>query len=253
MVCLIVDAADTVAEHPLRVVQWTTGLVGGSALRAIIDDPDLELVGCFAHSPDKVGVDAGQLCGRDSIGVAATDDVDQLLALAPDCVVYMPQWPDIAEIELILRSGINVVTSARIVTGRHYGDGAGERLARAADEGQSSLYGSGCNPMFMPTVALASTAMCRRVDRLTITESLDCGLYTSAENWQAYGFGTAPEPDRIRDELWRLEPDYVEALEIMAQGLGVAVDDYSLKVDCAVANEDRDLGFMSISQGRWPR
>lgn len=236
-------------ENPLRVVQWTTGLVGSTALRAIVEHPALELVGCFAHSPDKVGQDAGLLCGIPRTGVITTGDVADIIGLTPDCVVYMPQWPDIGVMEQLLRAGINVVTSARIVNGRHYGDQAGERLAAAAHLGGASLYGSGCNPMYVPTVALASTGMCRRVDRLSITESMDCGLYTSAGNWQAYGFGTSPEPERIRQELWRLEPDYLEALEIMADGIGATVDDFTLEVDCAVANEDRDLGFMSIPQG----
>ena len=55
--------------------------------------PDLELVGCYAWSPDKVGRDVGELCGIDPLGVTATDDVDALLALRPDCVVYNPMWP----------------------------------------------------------------------------------------------------------------------------------------------------------------
>jgi 2,4-diaminopentanoate dehydrogenase len=234
---------------PWRVVQWTTGIVGSSSLRAIVDHPHLQLVGCFTHSADKVGVDSGLLCGIQPTGIMATDDAAAILDLAPDCVVYMPQWPDLSEIEFLLRAGINVVTSARLVNGRHYDEGAGERLVAAALEGHASLYGSGCNPMFVPTVALASTAMCRQVDQLTITESMDCGLYTSAENWKAYGFGTPPEPQRLRDELWRLEPDYREALEIMAAGLAIAVDDFSLDVTCAVANEDRNLGFMDIPEG----
>ena len=47
----------------LRVIQWTTGKVGKHSTRAIIDDPRLELVGLYAHSPDKTGKDAGALCG----------------------------------------------------------------------------------------------------------------------------------------------------------------------------------------------
>ena len=53
----------------LRVVQWNTGKVGKHTLRAVLDDPRLELVGVFAHSPDKSGRDAGPLCGRPDCGV----------------------------------------------------------------------------------------------------------------------------------------------------------------------------------------
>jgi len=79
-----------------RVVQWTTGNVGKQSVAAIAAHPDLELIGCFAWSPDKAGRDVGELCGLAPIGVAATNDVDALLALKPDCVVYNPLWIDAA-------------------------------------------------------------------------------------------------------------------------------------------------------------
>ncbi|MGA7055386.1 MAG: hypothetical protein WBZ37_29825, partial [Mycobacterium sp.] len=83
----------------LRVVQWTTGIVGASALRAILDDERLELVGVFAYGASKLGQDAGALAGRPAVGVLATDDVDALIALKPDCVVYMPHWPEVEVLE----------------------------------------------------------------------------------------------------------------------------------------------------------
>ena len=39
----------------LRVVQWTTGYVGRESVAGIVLHPQLELVGVFAHSPEKVG------------------------------------------------------------------------------------------------------------------------------------------------------------------------------------------------------
>lgn len=44
-----------------RVVQFSTGNVGRHALRAIIERPDLDLVGVHASSRDKVGRDAADL------------------------------------------------------------------------------------------------------------------------------------------------------------------------------------------------
>jgi hypothetical protein len=79
-------------DQPLRVVQWTTGKVASEAVKAIAERPDLELLGVFAFSKEKVGQDAGELTnlGR-SLGVTATDDIDALIALKPDCVIYMPR------------------------------------------------------------------------------------------------------------------------------------------------------------------
>ena len=74
----------------LRVIQWATGGVGRAAIEGILDHPELELVGCWVHSDDKDGRDVGELIGRAPIGVRATRDVDALLALPADCVLYSP-------------------------------------------------------------------------------------------------------------------------------------------------------------------
>ncbi|MBW2699132.1 MAG: dihydrodipicolinate reductase, partial [Deltaproteobacteria bacterium] len=50
----------------IQVVQFGTGFVGHFALRAIIEHPDLELVGVWVHNDAKVGVDAGELAGTAS-------------------------------------------------------------------------------------------------------------------------------------------------------------------------------------------
>ena len=72
----------------LRVIQWTTGKVGKLSMRGILDDPRLELVGVYAYSEDKAGLDAGALCGRPYTGVLATTDIDALIALGADTVIY---------------------------------------------------------------------------------------------------------------------------------------------------------------------
>ncbi len=77
------------SSAPYRVVQWATGNIGLRSLRAVIDHPDLELVGLYVYSDAKVGKDAGDLCGLPPVGVVATRDIDEILALHPDCVIYM--------------------------------------------------------------------------------------------------------------------------------------------------------------------
>ena len=92
-------------DQTYRVVQWTTGNVGVRTALAVLANPNYELVGCYAWSPDKVGRDVGELIGTDPVGVIATNDVDALLALRPDCVVYNPKWLDVDELVRILEAG----------------------------------------------------------------------------------------------------------------------------------------------------
>jgi Dihydrodipicolinate reductase, N-terminus len=72
---------------PVRVVVWSTGGIGSIAVRAVAENPGLELVGVWVHSADKDGRDAGELVGIGPIGVIATNDAqaadnhDRVIAL----------------------------------------------------------------------------------------------------------------------------------------------------------------------------
>ena len=94
----------------IRVIQWATGGVGRAAVAGVIAHPDLELVGCWVHNADKVGGDVGELCGVGPLGIEATDDIDELLGLDADCVIYSPFMADPRVVRRILTSGTNVVT-----------------------------------------------------------------------------------------------------------------------------------------------
>lgn len=97
--------------NPYRVIQWATGNIGTRSLRAVIEHPNLELAGLYVHSADKAGRDAGELCGLGATGVSATRDIDEILSLGADCVLYMPRVCDIDEMCRLLASGANIVTT----------------------------------------------------------------------------------------------------------------------------------------------
>ena len=93
-----------------KVIQWATGVVGSAALGGILRHPKLELVGLKVYSDDKNGLDAGDIAGTDATGVIATQDVDAIVAMEADCVVYCPLPWSTTEICRLLESGKHVVT-----------------------------------------------------------------------------------------------------------------------------------------------
>src|SRR5690348_13051038 len=95
----------------LRVIQWTTGKIGKWTQRAIHDDPRLELVGVYAYSDSKRGLDAGKLCDRPDCGVLSTNDVDALLALKADAVIYTPFEADLSHVTRLLENGADVIST----------------------------------------------------------------------------------------------------------------------------------------------
>src|SRR5271157_486376 len=75
-------------SEPKRVVVWGTGFVGKMVIPEVLRHPHFELVGVGVHDTDKVGRDVGEICGIAPVGLAATDDLDALIAERPDALVH---------------------------------------------------------------------------------------------------------------------------------------------------------------------
>jgi 2,4-diaminopentanoate dehydrogenase len=175
-----------------RVIQWATGGVGRSAIAAIAAHPDLELAGCWVHTPAKHGVDAGELAGIGPLGVAASTDPDELLALPADCVVYAPLIPDAGVVAALLRSGKNVVTPV----GWIYPDPA--RVAdieAACQAGRVTLHGTGIHPGgITERFPLMLSALSSAVTHLRAEEFSDLRTYNAPDVIRhVMGFGGTPE------------------------------------------------------------
>ena len=233
----------------LKVVQWTTGKTGTAAVRAIVRHPGLELVGCYAHSPDKVGRDVGELCGIQPIGVRATDDVEALVSLGPDCVTYFPYRPDFDHLIRILESGTNVVTTMFMLAGDGYGQEASMRIRDAIDRGGSSLYAGGIYPGHVPMVALAISAMCSRIDRLSILESVDISGYANEKMFRAQGFDLEPGDPRAAELVEASCGSFKDQVAVLGRALGAALDGIRFEVEVATADTALNAGFMVVEAG----
>jgi len=172
-----------------RVVQWATGAIGKTCLRAILDRPDLALVGCYVYSAGKAGLDAGEIARYPATGVQATTDIEAILALDADVVVHTPRLQNPysthdEDICRLLASGKNVVTTV----GHHYPQAHGaERLALfedAARRGKTTFYGAGMNPGFL-------------LERLIVTLSGLCVDLWRVEAEEVLDVSTMPAPDFV--------------------------------------------------------
>src|SRR5262245_21809863 len=233
---------------PIRVVQWTTGNVGKQSAIAIARNSGLELVGCYAWSPDKVGRDVGTLCGLDPVGVTATHDADALLALRPDCVVYTPMWPSIDELVRILGAGVNVVTTAAFINGRRLGRER-QRLVEACEQGGSSLFGTGINPGFIELLCIVVAGVCDRIDKITVSEAAHTMGYDSPDTEKAAGFGRPIDDPNLQSMTAEGTAVFGEAVAMVADALGVELDAVVCTAEHAKTTEDLDLGSWQLAAG----
>lgn len=204
-----------------RVIQWATGGVGRAAIQGVMRHPELELVGCWVHTEDKDGRDAGELAGEDPIGVSATTDIDALLAVDADCVMYSPLLPDEQVVQRILRSGKNVVTPVGWV----YPDRENPAVAAieaAAVEGNVTLHGSGIHPGgITERFPLMVSALSSAITHVRAEEFSDLRTYNSPlVVREVMGFGLTPEQAMAGPMAVLLEGGFKASVRMVTDQLG---------------------------------
>jgi 2,4-diaminopentanoate dehydrogenase len=243
---------------PYRVVQWSTGNVGRHALAGIDAHPELELVGLFVSNPDKVGKDAGQLAGLDrTLGITATNDVEALLALRPDCIIHTAMADDrifeaLADLERFLSAGINVVSSSPVMLQYPAPDDAvAAPVIAAAERSGVSLFVNGVDPGFAnDALPLVLSGICERIEEVRCAEILNYDTYNQPMVlFDIMGFGRD-----LHDVPMLLSPGvftmaWGSVVRQIADGLGIALTDITEWYEREAAPEDFEIAAGPIKQG----
>jgi hypothetical protein len=234
-----------------RVVQWATGNIGSRSLRAVIEHPQLTLVGVYVTAPAKEGLDAGELCGLGPTGVLATRAIEDVLALEPDCVLYMPQACDFDDVCRLLEAGVNVVSTR----GEFHHPGSmdapsRQRVEAACRQGGASIHSTGVSPGFISeAIPIVLTSVQRRLDSLRISEFADLASRNSPELlFQLMGFGKEPasfDPGRWAHGAASFGP----SLRLIGEAVGLPLDSVTSSGAVATATRDVEIAAGTIAAG----
>ena len=244
-----------------RVVQFSTGNVGQHSLKAIIGRPDLELVGLHAASPNKIGRDASELCGlKDPTGIIATDDIDALIALKPDCVVYTAQGETrpmeaLEQMSKFLAAGINVAATSMVwlVTPRQADDWLLEPLEKACQAGNASLYVNGIDPGYSgDTEVHSALSLVTRATSVMVQEIFDYANYDDYEfTGVSMGFGLSADADPpmlflpgVLTTMWG------GPVRNLADQLGVELDELRQRIEPWYTDERIECKMATIEPGQ---
>ncbi|GLE53848.1 hypothetical protein ATCCBAA256_34110 [Mycobacterium montefiorense] len=231
---------------PLRVIAWGTGTVGSEMLTSIIDHrTDLEIVGARVYSDTKNGVDVGTLVGRHPIGVTSTTDVDKIMELDADCVLYTPRNTDLDEVCTLLASGKNVATTAFLFHPRRIAPADRHRVLEACRTGGTTVHGSGLNPGNLSgALPLALSGMSRTIDKITLQERADWSVYESTSiTFDNMRFGQPIED--INPEasgfLAFNSGIFTEQVWFLADALHADIDEVTATVEAVPARDDHQI------------
>ncbi|MDX6741107.1 hypothetical protein [Actinocorallia sp. A-T 12471] len=234
-----------------RVVQWATGNIGTKALREVIAHPGLDLVGLYAHAEDKAGKDAGEIAVVGATGVRATRDIGEIVALKPDCVLYMPLACDFDAVCRLLESGANVVTTrGEFHRPASLDPAVRARIEAACATGGTSIHSTGSSPGFITeAVPLVLTSIQRRLDGLVIDEYADLSRRDSpALLFDVMGFGRPPaEIGEAR--LAHGKTSFGPSLAALADALGIPLDGVEAAGEVAVTPETVEIAAGTLAAG----
>jgi hypothetical protein len=237
-------------------VQWATGAVGTQALRQVIDDPNLELVGVWVSGAEKDGLDAGSLCGRATTGVTATTSKTTILELEADVVLHCAAAigdfdSDVAD---LLASGKNVISTVAYFSTRTDGAETTSRLEKACAIGGTTLFGTGLDPGFVcDRVAAVMTGCVTDVRSIRMAEVTDISAYANPSLLLDLGIGKPldeidMENDQIQHMVLRLFPS---AIARLVDHLGLQIDEIELTgvPELTLATTDLDLAIGKVPAG----
>ncbi len=224
-----------------KVIVWGLGNIGVPAVRAVVANRDLELVGAITHDPSKVGRDVGELCDLGPVGVKISDDPASLLAtVKPDAVVYAASSdlrPDDAlnDVELCLRAGANVVNTGLYAL--LHPPSAPPKLKARLDEagrvGFASLFVSGIDTGWaVDILPLLVSGVATSIDCVRVQELFNYAYYDQPDVVRnVIGFGGSM--DEVPLMLLPGVPLSVWGVVVrtLADGLGLEVDEVTESVE----------------------
>jgi len=231
-----------------RVIQWATGSMGKTCLRAVIDHPDLELVGLYVYSKKKSGRDAGEIARRAATGVIATRDMDDILDMDADVVIHAPriQFPysyHNRDMCRLLASGKNLITINGHSFPAYHGAVYAKEFEDACQEGKTSLFSTGINPGFVvEKITTAATGICTELDSIYVSEVFD---FSGAPDYDyvfnVCGMGSDPENIDLTDSgpvTALMTGMYAEVIALLAHRLGMQLEKVESDHQVTVAPED---------------
>ncbi|MGV0793614.1 hypothetical protein [Mycolicibacterium sp. XJ1819] len=242
----------------VRVGHVGTGATGREALRGIIAHSDLELVGLWAATPEKVGRDAGELAGVDWVGVPAVGSLNEVLESAPDVLSYCGNGLGrdaevVDEIGQAMERGIDVITISLL--GMLFPPAGPtdlrQPLLAAAEKGGATFLATGLDPGFSSDLLpMTPLTVSDSVEHIHIQE---IGIYDHYDVEpvirEIMGFGQSPSYEAPIASGGAFVAFWGPMVRQLADRLDVELDEIVGSNDFAVHDRDLDTSVGVMTAG----
>jgi len=241
----------------IRVAQMGLGPIGLEVLRLLLTKPQCDLVGATDINPDLIGKDIQEILHlphpsgyviKGSLEKSILDWKPQVLVHTTRSHLNQVE----AELEYILKQGINIVSSTEELFYPYERDkGFCQRIDTLAKEHDVTIIGTGVNPGFaMDVLPLTLTSICTHVERLRISRVLDASNRRGPFQRK---IGAGLTPDEFREKAATGHFGHIGLLEsalmVMAH-LNWPVDSISESLDPVIAKKPISTSVVNVKPGQ---
>ena len=240
----------------VRVLHFGLGPIGAAIVKQVAARKGFKIVGAVDIDPAKVGRDLGKVVGIDKrIGVKVSDDARKALKESQPDVVMLCTASSIAKIipqvEAIVKAKVPIVSTTEELS---YPWFSHKKEAKIIDElarkGKVAILGTGVNPGFaMDALAITLTAVCERVDSITINRVQDARVRRLPFQ-QKIGAGLTKEQfqKKVDDGSVR-HVGLTESIAMIGDALGWKVDRITDEIWPKIATKTVESEFLAVDKG----
>jgi 4-hydroxy-tetrahydrodipicolinate reductase len=241
----------------IRVVQFGVGPIGAAILKLMREKQSLEIIGAIDIDPAKAGRDIGEVVGSTDgpWGVKVYADAATTLGQEPDVVMhttssYLANVMD--QLLLCIEAGSSVVSTCEELAYpfRKHPD-LSKKLDEAARKEGVAVAGVGVNPGFvMDKLLLTLSAVSQRVDAARAVRIVDASKRRLPLQ-KKIGAGMTADEFRAQVAAGVIKHHGLpESIAMVADGLGIALDDISETIEPKIAASKVATQFLTVEAGQ---
>ncbi len=244
-------------KKKIRAIQYGIGPIGASILKLMREKEAIEIIGAIDNDPAKIGKDLGEVVGASDApwGVKVSGDARGVLEQSADIVMHttsssLPKVVD--QLLACMDVGSCVVSTCEELSYpyRTHPELA-TQLDKAAKENGVALVGTGVNPGFvMDKLVITLAAVSQRVEHAKALRIVDASKRRLPLQ-KKIGAGLSVEEFRTRVKEGTIKHvGLPESVAMVADSLGLRVDEITETIEPKVATERVQTEFLTVESGQ---
>ena len=244
-------------KKKIRAIQYGIGPIGASILKLMREKEAIEIIGAIDNDPAKVGKDLGEVVGASDApwGVKVSGDAKDVLEQSADVVMHttsssLPKVMD--QLLAAMEVGSCVVSTCEELSYpyRTHPELAAQ-LDKSAKDNGVALVGTGVNPGFvMDKLVITLAAVSQRVDHAKALRIVDASKRRLPLQ-KKIGAGMSVEEFRAKVQEGVIKHvGLPESVAMVADALGLRVDQITETIEPKVATERVQTEFLTVEAGQ---